>query len=104
MSGAENDIKINAMRESLHHIEARVNQLDTHYVLDGEVALRPANPAALAGMVLSGLPIPSTVTINGITYGVDDGTLEMSFPRAGSYSITVTSPFPFLDASFTHTQ
>lgn len=75
----------------------------THHVVGGAAVPRPANPALLSGTTLSALPVPSTVTINGIAYTVDDGELEMIFPRAGTYAISVASPFPFLDASFTIT-
>jgi hypothetical protein len=76
---------------------------NTHYVVNGAIAPRPTNPAAQNGTVLSNLPSAATVTINGIAYTVDDGTLEMTFPNAGTYAITV-SCFPYLDAAFTHTQ
>jgi hypothetical protein len=74
------------------------------YVAGGVITARPANPAALTGTVLTGLPNPSTVTINGTAYTVTDGELDMTFPNAGTYAIAVTSPFPYLDAAFTHTQ
>ena len=77
---------------------------DTDYVSNKTLTPRPANPATLNGAVLSNLPNPSTVTINGTPYTVTDGELDMTFPNAGTYSITVSSPFPYLDASFTHTQ
>lgn len=78
--------------------------LDTDYVLNGAITARPKNPATLNGAVLSNLPNPSTVTINGTPYTVTDRELDMTFPNAGTYVITVSSPFPYLDASFTHTQ
>jgi hypothetical protein len=76
----------------------------TDYVENGAIVARPANPAVLNGTVLTGLPNPSTVTINGTAYTVTDGELDMTFPNAGTYAIAVTSPFPYLDAAFTHTQ
>lgn len=74
------------------------------WVTAGAIAARPANPAVLNGTVLTALPNPSTVTINGVAYTVTDGELDMTFPNAGTYAITVSSPFPYLDAAFTHTQ
>jgi hypothetical protein len=76
----------------------------TDYVVNKAVLPRPVTPATLTGTVLSNLPNPSTVTINGTAYTVTDGELDMTFPNAGTYAITVSSPFPYLDASFTHTQ
>lgn len=78
--------------------------MDTDYITGGAIAPRPANPAILNGTVLTGLPNPSTVTINGTPYTVTDGELDMTFPNAGTYAINVSSPFPYLDAAFTHTQ
>lgn len=77
---------------------------ETDYVDDGAIVARPENPATLNGTILTGLPNPSTVTINGTAYTVTDGELDMTFPNAGTYAIAVTSPFPYLDAAFTHTQ
>lgn len=77
---------------------------ETDYVADGAILARPANPAVLTGTVLSGLPNPSTVMINGVAYTVTDSELDMTFPNAGTYAISVRSPFPYLDAAFMHTQ
>lgn len=101
MSGAEGDIKVNASRRGLQYLEATIAQLGTHYVVNGAVVPLPANPARLDGTVIFNLPNPSTVTINATPYRVTDGTLDMTFPRPGAYAITVSSPFPYLDASFT---
>jgi hypothetical protein len=70
--------------------------LEDHHVVDGAIALRPVNPARLDGTTLTGLPVPSTVRINGKPYVVDDGVLEMRFPQPGRYAIEVESPFPYL--------
>jgi hypothetical protein len=78
--------------------------INLDWVSNGAVALRPANPATLSGTTLSNLPNPSTVTINGTAYTVTDGTLDMTFPNPGTYAINVSSPFPLLDANFTHVQ
>lgn len=103
MSGTAETVAINAQRDGLSFLEAFVPTLGTHYVAGGAAVPRPANPARLTGTTLSALPVPSTVTINGAAYVVDDGELEITFPNAGTYAITVSSPFPFLDASFTIT-
>ncbi|RQS39781.1 hypothetical protein DIE01_16350 [Burkholderia sp. Bp8990] len=77
---------------------------EAYWVSNGALTARPANPAVLNGTILTGLPNPSTVTINGTPYTVTDGELDMTFPNAGTYAITVSSPFPYLEASFVHTQ
>jgi len=71
-----------------------------HYIQDGVRTARPTNPSTLSGTTLSNVPNPSTVAINGKSYAVTDGTLEMSFPQPGTYAITVSSPFPMLPAKF----
>lgn len=78
--------------------------IESHWITGGAITPRPANPTALAGTVLSNVPNPSTVTINGTAYTVTDGELDMTFPAAGAYAITVASPFPYLDGAFSITQ
>ncbi|MEJ0004374.1 MAG: hypothetical protein WDN30_14100 [Pararobbsia sp.] len=84
-----------------HTLARGAAHIENDHVPNGKIAPRPANPAALSGNVLTKLPVPSTVTINGIAYQVGDGELDMTFPQPGVYAITVSSPFPFLDATFT---
>lgn len=57
-----------------------------------EVEPKPNCPAVLNGTTLTGLPVPSRVTVLGQTYEVGDGVLEMEFTTPGVYSVTVESP------------
>tara|TARA_A100001037_G_C14860273_1_gene504867 strand:- start:177 stop:575 length:399 start_codon:yes stop_codon:yes gene_type:complete len=71
----------------------------TKYVLDGEVADRTelnatwdAETVAADGtaeIVLSGLPVPCTVYVDGNAVAVDDGSLEFSADVPGEYKVRV---------------
>ena len=70
---------------------------ETHYVLDGEVtekselsATWSAETVAADGtaeIVLSTLPIPCTVYVDGAAVVVEDGSLEFSTEAIGEYKI-----------------
>ena len=72
---------------------------ETHYVLDGEVtekselsATWSAETVAADGtaeIVLSTLPIPCTVYVDGAAVVVEDGSLEFSTEAIGEYKIQV---------------
>jgi hypothetical protein len=70
----------------------------THYVVDGAATLRPACPATIDGMVLTGLPVPCVLDINGINYDVEQSEVELDL-GAGSFVIKVIA-FPYLDGVF----
>ena len=70
----------------------------TQYVLEGEVVAREALTATWnsetvttdgSEIVLSGLPTPCTVYIDGEAVVVDDGSLEFSAGTAGEYNVRV---------------
>lgn len=73
-----------------------------HWIDKGEVAERPDSPAVLAGSVLSQLPAPCTVWINGAAYLCTDTSAQLDFTYPGTYHVRVEA-FPFLDATFTVT-
>lgn len=60
-----------------------------HYVdvTSGERRDKHEITATLSGLTLSGLPIPATVTIEGVPYLVEDGTAELSFNLPGTYQV-----------------
>lgn len=97
---------------------AEFGQIDpiTHYAPEGEITARPANPVQLDSTVvladgvsalhLTNVPNPSRVTVRNILEAappfvadVADGFLDVTFNRAGSYSISVES-FPTQDVQF----
>ena len=59
----------------------------TQYILNGEVTDKHEITATLSGLVISGLPIPVTVTIERVRYEVVDGTVELSFNFPGAYKV-----------------
>jgi hypothetical protein len=73
------------------------------YVLNGAIASRPANSAALVGMTLTRLPVPCSINIAGTIHESSEDTAELSFSLAGTYQVVV-SAWPVLDASFQVTQ
>lgn len=74
--------------------------LDLHYIVSGNIVERPINPAIQNGNVLSELPAPCVITINGKPYPCSDTTASLSMTHVGTYKVTV-SAFPYLDANFT---
>lgn len=75
-----------------------------HYVHNGAITPRPANPTTLSGMKLLNVPNPSSVTIDGVNpHQVTDGEVDLEFTQPGTYTVTVSS-WPALDATLTVTQ
>lgn len=70
------------------------------YVSDGVVLDRPDNTAALSGLTLLNVPVPSTIRIGNQFYECDDGTAELAFNLPGTYTVKVIS-WPHLDKEFT---
>lgn len=70
------------------------------YVLDGAITDRPANPATLAGLSLSSLPVPCEIIINGTQYPCTDDHAELTFDQPGTYTVVVCA-WPRLDKEFT---
>lgn len=76
----------------------------THYVSNGAITSRPANPSTISGMTISNVPSPSTVTISGVNpQTVTDGVVDLSFTQPGTYTVVVAA-WPMLDATFSVTQ
>lgn len=57
-------------------------------------------PAVVANGIdaatITNLPVPCTVTVDGQSFEVDDGTVEMTFDEPGKHTITL-SAWPYLD-------
>lgn len=70
----------------------------THYVLNGVATLRPDCPAVIDGLILSDLPVPCVLDINGTKYDVDQSEVELDL-GTGSFVIKVIA-FPYLDGVF----
>lgn len=68
------------------------------YVLNGVVTDRPVCPAVLNGLVLSNLPVPCVLDINGTQYNVDQSEVTLDL-GTGHFVIKVIA-FPYLDGVF----
>lgn len=69
------------------------------YVLDGEVTPQPENPAALNGLILSNLPIPSVIRINHADYPCTEASATLTFNHPGTYKVIIKS-WPYLEKEF----
>lgn len=67
-----------------------------YYVVDDTPTERPAMSCQTNSTTISNLPIPCSVTVNGETIEVPDGTLELSFGIPGTYKVKVVA-WPYLD-------
>ena len=74
-----------------------IGEYDDSYYMDGsgKVLKRPTFTPKVEGFVcgftLSGLPVPSTVTVDGTGYTVDDGAFEFETPIHATFKITIDS-------------
>ncbi|MEO4030686.1 hypothetical protein ABH313_21875 [Chromobacterium vaccinii] len=71
----------------------------TQYIVDGDVAPRPSNPARLDGMVLRDLPAPCVLMLDGALYDCDDTECELSFSLPGLHHVQVDA-WPMQSALF----
>ncbi len=69
-----------------------------YYVLNGVATLRPDCPAVIDGLILSNLPVPCVLDINGTKYDADESEVELDL-GTGSFVIKVIA-FPYLDGVF----
>lgn len=72
----------------------------TEYVLDRTIALRPACPAVLDGLTLSGIVVPSTLFINDQPFDITEQTVALTFNHPGTYRLRLVC-WPYIDGSFT---
>ena len=66
------------------------------YVLNGVVTSRPEMTPTVNGLVITGLPVPCSLTTYGNTYEVTDGEVTLTYDLAGEYLVEVQA-FPYLD-------
>lgn len=92
-----NDTPVGPERNIVYVTERPDPQLK--YVAEGAVVDRPANPATLNGLVLSGVPVPSTLSINGTPYAITEDTVNLTFPNIGTYKLLLVC-WPYLDTSW----
>jgi hypothetical protein len=97
-----NDVSLQAKEnETVMETEDVINSR-THYVSNGQITERTelssswnAETVAADGtteIVLSDLPVPCTVYVNGDEVTVDDGSLEFSTSDSGFYHVAIDEP------------
>ena len=79
-----------------HYLEHELVNDDEFYVVNGEVVPRPTFSESISGTTISNLPIPTTITTNGNSYTITDGSAELSFSLPGTYKVYLSS-FPYQD-------
>lgn len=72
---------------------------ETQYVEAGNIKPRPACTAVLTGNVLSGLPIPSLISINREEYLCNEERVHLEFNQPGKYRVIVRA-WPQMDKEF----
>ena len=74
-----------------------IGEYDDSYFMDGSgkvlkrPVLTPKVESVDGGFVVSGLPVPSTVTVDGTAYEVDDGAFEFETPIHATFKVTIDS-------------
>lgn len=97
LTGDESGIELNKQMSEVPWVEGDWFGKPV-YVLNGVVTDRPVCPAVLNGLVLSDLPVPCVLDINGTKYNVDQSEVTLDL-GTGSFTITVIA-FPYLDGVF----
>lgn len=83
-----------AWQEGEFAVEGRCDDT-TDYIRNGMVEKRPASPVVLQGNVLSNVPVPAVVEIDGTAYDTNESTITLDLP-IGKYKVKVVA-FPYLD-------
>ncbi|MCK4960665.1 MAG: hypothetical protein KAT00_14735, partial [Planctomycetes bacterium] len=60
---------------------------ELEYVLNSKVESKITMGAILTNNIITGLPVPSTVSVDGQVFSVPDGTLEFTIDQVGTYEI-----------------
>lgn len=71
----------------------------TQYVEEGRVKPRPESTAVLTGSMLSGMPVPSSISINRQEYLCNEGSAQLEFDQPGKYRVVVRA-WPQMDKEF----
>ncbi|CUK21773.1 hypothetical protein [Achromobacter xylosoxidans] len=71
----------------------------TQYVEEGRVKPRPECTAVLTGSLLSGMPVPSSISINRQEYLCNEGSAQLEFDQPGKYRVVVRA-WPQMDKEF----
>lgn len=87
-------------RKAWEQAEVGHHDYDTEYHDGTGWAQRSTMLLEASGATVRGLPIPAKAMIEGVTYDVDDGEVELSFQFPGTYTVAFKAD-GFKDASVT---
>lgn len=73
----------------------------SHYVVNGTVKERPTQNTMLTGNILTNLPTPCVITINGTRYECNDTKAELEFNQPTTYVVCVEA-WPYKDLKVTY--
>jgi hypothetical protein len=76
-------------------IEGKADDI-REYIKDGAVTSKDALQPIISGNIVSNLPSPCTITIQGQSAEILDGEVELLFEVPGVYPFKLTA-FPYLD-------
>ena len=94
-SGPEEEVN-NYLHDGLSAIEGD-GHFTTHFVSNRQALKRQPLPYSLDGLVLSGLPQDTQVTIGEHSYTVTDGIAKLVFEYPGTYAVQLRC-FPYIPA------
>ena len=83
-----------AVPEDREYVEGQFSPY-THYY-DNGMKERPVMAPTVVGLIITGLPVPCSLTTYETTYEITDGEAELSYDLAGEYQVEVKA-FPHLD-------
>lgn len=69
---------------------------ETHYVYSGSLMLRPDMSLTIEDNKIHGIPVPSSIFINGTYYPCTEEEVDFDFTFPGEYHVRIES-FPYLD-------
>lgn len=67
-----------------------------YYVVNGQAVERPTQSTTLTGTIISNMPIPATLLVDGARIEVDDGKAELELLLSGAYKLRVEA-WPYKD-------
>lgn len=74
-------------------------EMNEIYYSRGAIKMREVMPASISGSVITGIPIPSVIEIEGMRYDYDTDVVELEFTYPGVYFVKVSS-WPYIDRYF----
>jgi hypothetical protein len=89
--------------ETENYLEHSLVDDSMFYVVSDQIVPRPTFTETVSGTVITGLPNPTTVVVNGTTTVVTDGEANLAFKQTGTYFVQLYS-FPYVEKTIEVTQ